>query len=66
MLFVANVAGYDVPSDDGAPNDLRQAMAVYGEITKLQCFARTPILLLLNKMDMFKEKIQRRAMCEFF
>uniref|UniRef100_A0A8R1HUD0 Uncharacterized protein n=1 Tax=Caenorhabditis japonica TaxID=281687 RepID=A0A8R1HUD0_CAEJA len=68
VLFIAAISGYNLFVDDeenpkadgsvGRKNRLRYSMELFKRIANHQCFnKKTAIILFLNKIDIFKEKI---------
>ena len=58
LLYVSAISNFDVPSDDmRAKNDLKLSIAVFKEVVGQPCFANTPVVLILNKLDLFEKKI---------
>merc|ERR1711871_729684 len=68
IFFVVSMAGYDCAGDSGATNDLRDAMNVFKKTVNSRCFLlnQTPVVLFLNKLDIFRKKIKARPLNEFF
>jgi len=44
--------------EDGKTNRLHESLNLFGEIINSRWFKRIPIILFLNKIDLFKEKIK--------
>jgi len=60
VLFVAAISEYDqVLAEDGCTNRLIESINLFTEILNSHWFKRTPIVLFLNKCDLFSEKIKR-------
>ena len=62
LFFVVRLAGFDQPSDDGAPNDLLQAMSIYSRVVNRACFKETFAVLFLNKLDIFQRRIKEKSL----
>jgi len=59
VLFVAAMSEYDmVLFEDSAINRMDEAINLFEEICNSQFFKRTAMILMLNKRDLFAEKIQ--------
>ena len=59
VIFVAALSAYDqVLYEDGATNRIHEALNLFTEICNSQWFQSTPIILFLNKSDLFAEKIR--------
>src|SRR5688500_17547528 len=60
VIFVAAISEYDqVIADDGKSNRLLECIHLFTEIMNNPYFAATPIVLFLNKCDLFRDKIKR-------
>ena len=60
VIFVAGISEYDqVLAEDGTTNRLMEAIHLFTEIMNSEWFVRTPLVLFLNKCDLFAEKIRR-------
>jgi len=59
VLFVASLSCYDmVLFEDKSTNRMDEALTLFAEITNSKWFERTSIILMLNKRDLFAEKIK--------
>ncbi|EFA80650.1 G-protein subunit alpha 4 [Heterostelium album PN500] len=60
VIFVAAMSDYDqVLREDETVNRTRESLALFKEIVNCDYFKDTPIVLFLNKKDLFKEKLKR-------
>lgn len=60
VIFVAAISEYDqVLCEDGITNRLMESIHLFTEIMNSSWFMNTPIVLFLNKCDLFAEKIKR-------
>jgi GTPase SAR1 family protein len=60
VIFVAAISEYDqVLYEDETTNRMVEALDLFDEICNSRWFRETPIILFLNKRDLFLEKIQR-------
>ena len=60
VLFVAALSEYDqVLREDDSQNRMKESLLLFDEICNSPWFRTTAFILFLNKMDLFKEKIQR-------
>lgn len=58
ILFLVSLNGYDMSlSEDRDANQMQDAMAIWDSICHSQWFKTTSIILFLNKLDLFTEKI---------
>ncbi|KAF2730853.1 G-alpha-domain-containing protein [Polyplosphaeria fusca] len=58
VIFVAAVSDYDVVSPSGK-NRLDEAADLFGEVLNEEAFRNVPILLVLNRVDVFRKKIAK-------
>jgi hypothetical protein len=62
LIFVASLTEYDETLyEDHSKNRLQESLEVWGDVTNNAAFVATPVLLFLNKMDLFVEKYVRRG-----
>jgi hypothetical protein len=58
VAFVVGMSEYDqILSDDATTNRMQESIKVFGQICYSRWFRTTPMLLFLNKKDVFEEKI---------
>eukprot|EP01084_Bolivina_argentea_P069197 125964_1 len=58
VLFVASLSCYDeLMFEDDTINQMHDQLELFGEICNLKWFETTPIILVLNKKDLFEKKI---------
>ena len=58
IMFFTAISEYDqVLKEDGHTNLLKESVIHFNTILNHQCFKHIPVILFLNKMDLFKEKI---------
>eukprot|EP00731_Ephydatia_muelleri_P006074 Em0003g322a len=58
VLFVVALNGYDMTlAEDGVTNRMKEALVLFEDICNKQIFARTSMILFLNKVDAFETKI---------
>jgi GTPase SAR1 family protein len=61
IIFVASLAEYDqLCVEDVTQNRMKENLLLFGEICSLHCFANVPLILFLNKTDVFRSKIERK------
>ncbi|EFA85380.1 G-protein subunit alpha 12 [Heterostelium album PN500] len=66
VLFVASLNSYDqVLEEDGQTNRLEDSLSLFGEISNSQWFAKSAMVLFLNKTDLFKEKVKRVPLSKY-
>jgi len=59
VLFCASLAEYDQRlREDGSQNRMIESLQLFGEICNSTWFRTSSLMLFLNKVDIFKEKIQ--------
>jgi len=60
VIFVVGISAYDqVLFEDEQTNRMIEALTLFDEICNSKWFQNTSMILFLNKMDLFQEKIQR-------
>ena len=50
-VFIASLAEYNLPDEDGTGNGLRESIAVFKEIVETPALQNTKIVLFLNKVS---------------
>jgi len=67
ILFIASVADYDVNlHEDSNTNRMQESLQVWKEVVNDPILAETDVILLLNKVDLMREKIQFIGLKNFF
>lgn len=67
MFYVSSLSGYSqVLDEDTTQNRLRESLSLFRGLLGLPWFARTPVILFLNKDDVFREKIKKIPLQNFF
>jgi len=67
ILFIASVADYDVNLlEDANTNRMQESLQVWKEVVNDPILAETDVILLLNKVDLMREKIQFIGLNNFF
>mmetsp|Transcript_23686 Transcript_23686/g.35543 ORF Transcript_23686/g.35543 Transcript_23686/m.35543 type:complete len:370 (-) Transcript_23686:70-1179(-) len=60
ILFVASLSEYDMKlEEDPTRNRMFESLELFDGIREMKWFKNTPVILFLNKWDVFKEKIKR-------
>ncbi|KAJ5066123.1 guanine nucleotide-binding protein g(o) subunit alpha [Anaeramoeba ignava] len=60
VIFCASLSGYNQTlSEDQSINRMKEALSLFREICTSPWFAKSSIILFLNKMDIFEEKIKK-------
>lgn len=57
VFFVAPLDCFDEWSDDNE-NELRRSMDLWGGVVRNEMLAKTPLLLIHNKIDFLREKLE--------
>jgi len=66
VIYVVALSEYDqMLFEDGVTNRMHDALSLFTEISGLKWFMNTPIILFMNKNDLFKKKIEKQdlAVC---
>ncbi|KAI9224316.1 guanine nucleotide binding protein, alpha subunit [Blastocladiella britannica] len=67
IVFLVAISEYDqVLVEDETVNRMQEAMTLFDSICNSRWFVKTSIILFLNKIDLFKEKILRSPIEKFF
>jgi guanine nucleotide-binding protein subunit alpha len=62
VLFLASLSGYDqCLVEDRSANQVSEALMLFNAICGSQWFVQTSIILFLNKMDLFRDKVEGDA-----
>jgi len=60
VLFCVSLSEYDQKlEEDNATNRMHESLRVFQDVSNSKWFANTPIILFLNKRDVFEEKIKK-------
>merc|ERR1719427_836665 len=60
IIFCVGLSAYDqVLVEDEETNRMRESLKLFDQICNLNFFQKTSMILFLNKVDLFKEKIER-------
>jgi hypothetical protein len=60
VLFIAAINEYDQTLyEDEGQNRVSEALQLFADTCAVQMFERTSMILFLNKLDLFQEKLQR-------
>jgi len=61
ILFCAALNGYDLTcSEDNSTNRITESINLFNQVCNSKWFVEVPIMLFLNKSDLFKEKIKEQ------
>eukprot|EP01132_Coremiostelium_polycephalum_P002066 gene2066-2550_t len=61
ILFIVSLSEYDqVLEEDSTTNRMKESMKVFTDIINQRWFTEVPIILFLNKKDLFLEKVKRK------
>ncbi|KAI8908865.1 guanine nucleotide binding protein, alpha subunit [Powellomyces hirtus] len=67
IVFLVAISEYDqVLVEDDAVNRMHEALTLFDSICNSRWFTQTSIILFLNKIDLFKQKLIRSPMKKFF
>lgn len=67
VMFICSLSEYDeVLQEDRRRNRMKEALQLFGGLTKMDFFRDVPLLLFLNKVDLFKQKITQVDLGQFF
>ena len=67
ILFLVAISEYDqMLLEDGTVNRLQEALTLFDSICNSEWFINTSIILLLNKIDMFREKLPLSPLRAYF
>ncbi|KAN0083080.1 Guanine nucleotide binding protein (G-protein), alpha subunit [Elaphomyces granulatus] len=67
LLFMVALSGYDQSLlEDQTANQMHEAMMLFESLVNGEWFKRKPIILFLNKMDLFKEKLAKSPVSKHF
>lgn len=67
VFFIVAISGYDCClSEDRKSNQMQESLNLFGSICNSPWFTRTSMILFLNKMDIFKERIQKSPINSHF
>lgn len=65
LLFLVAISGYDqCLVEDKEGNQMNEALMLWESIANSHWFVKTALILFLNKMDLFKEKLPRSPISE--
>jgi guanine nucleotide-binding protein subunit alpha len=58
LLFVVSMSGYNqVLVEDRSTNQINEALMIFGSLVNAEWFIETNIVLILNKLDLFRKKL---------
>lgn len=67
VIFLAAISGYDQALlEDRDSNQMQEALMLFDSICNSQWFVRTSVILFLNKVDVFKERILVSSIKAYF
>jgi guanine nucleotide-binding protein G(i) subunit alpha len=67
VIFVSALSDYDQKCyEDDETNRLQESLNLFKEICNGEWFSKTAIMLVLNKIDVFKNKIKRSPLTKMF
>ena len=66
VVYVADISSYDVVDEEYQSNALMTSLSVFTSLSKREWLKETRLILVLNKIDLFKEKIAKVPLSECF
>ncbi|KAI9830874.1 MAG: G-Protein alpha subunit [Phylliscum demangeonii] len=67
LLFLVAISGYDqCLVEDKDANQMREALMLFESIINSQWFVRSAVILFLNKMDLFRDKLASSPISKYF
>jgi len=67
IVFLVAISEYDqVLVEDETVNRMQEALTLFDSICNSRWFVKTSIILFLNKIDLFKEKLTKSPMGKYF
>ncbi|RYP40254.1 hypothetical protein DL767_001797 [Monosporascus sp. MG133] len=67
IIFVVNLAGYDqVLLEESSLTQLMESLMLFDSVVNSGWFRRTSIVLLLNKVDLFRQKLPLSPLADYF
>ncbi|ORX84853.1 guanine nucleotide-binding protein alpha-2 subunit [Basidiobolus meristosporus CBS 931.73] len=67
LLFLVAISGYDQTlAEDRDTNRMHEALMLFDSICNSYWFERTSVILFLNKIDLFREKIKHSPVSKYF
>ncbi|KAL2913287.1 guanine nucleotide-binding protein subunit alpha [Polyrhizophydium stewartii] len=67
IVFLVAISEYDqVLVEDETVNRMQEALTLFDSICNSRWFVQTSIILFLNKIDLFKDKLPRSPMAKYF
>lgn len=67
LMFVIAMDEYDmVLYEDNTTNRMRESMFLFEEMCNSRVFEKTPVILFLNKKDLFREKLAKVSLSRYF
>ncbi|KAG1465742.1 hypothetical protein G6F56_004826 [Rhizopus delemar] len=67
VIFLVAISEYDqVLIEDGSVNRMQEALTLFDSICNSRWFDKTSIILFLNKTDLFKQKLPKRSLRDYF
>ena len=67
IIFVTSLSEYDQRCyEDDSTNRMQESLLLFDEICNSRWFMDTSIILFLNKIDLFQQKIKKTDLAQFF
>ncbi|XP_052840466.1 G protein alpha q subunit-like isoform X2 [Drosophila gunungcola] len=67
IIFLAALSEFDqMLAEDDSVNRMKESKALFDTIVKYKWFLKTPVILFLNKKDLFEQKIMTKDLVDYF
>ena len=67
IIFIVAISAFDQTLiEDESVNRLHEALTLFDSICNGKWFAKTPMILFLNKIDLLQEKLKRSKLVDYF
>jgi guanine nucleotide-binding protein G(i) subunit alpha len=66
LIFVVDLACYDSVLEESSQNQMMEQLLLFDSVVNSVWFRRTSIILLLNNVGVFKQKLSRRPLAHYF
>ena len=67
ILFMASMSDYDQKlNEESTKNRMQESISLFSDICSAPWFESISMILFMNKMDLFEDKIHRSLLCDHF